>query len=74
MFQLPAVPIERPRLVPLDSSALGSVALSLDDMVVRIRSLIADAPDDDEIVGELREVERQLHTASRRLAKAVRRL
>jgi len=60
--------------VPLDSSALGSVSLSLDDLVERLRELAADTSEDDDIANELREVERQLSTASRRLHKAIRRL
>lgn len=60
--------------MPLDSSALGSVSLSLDDLVQRLRELTADTDEDHELFGELQEVERQLSTASRRLHKALRRL
>lgn len=60
--------------MPLDSSALGSVSLTLEDLVQRLRELASDTAEDDEIAGELREVERQLHMASRRLQKALRRL
>ncbi len=60
--------------MPLDSSALGSVSLTLDDLVKRLRELTGDTAEDDEIASELREVERQLHMASRRLQKALRRL
>ncbi len=60
--------------MPLDSSALGSVSLTLEDLVKRLRELAADTAEDDEIASELREVERQLHMASRRLQKALRRL
>ena len=58
----------------LDSSALGSVSRSLDDLVDRLRELSAQTGDDDDVGSELREVERQLSTASRRLHKALRRL
>ena len=60
--------------MPLDSSALGSLSLSLDDLVDRLRELAADTSEDDDIANELREVERQLSTASRRFHKALRRL
>jgi uncharacterized protein Yka (UPF0111/DUF47 family) len=60
--------------VPLDSSALGSVSLSLEDLLHRLRDLAAETHEDDEIASELREVERQLDMASRRLQKALRRL
>ena len=60
--------------MPLDSSALGSVSLTLEDLVKRLRELAGDTAEDDEIASELREVERQLHMASRRLQKALRRL
>ncbi len=60
--------------MPLDAAALGSVSSSLDTLVERLRTLSADAQEDEDVVTELLEVERQLHTASRRLAKALRRL
>ena len=60
--------------MPLDTSALGSVSLSLEDLLMRLRELATDTNEDDEIGSELREVERQLDMASRRLQKAVRRL
>ncbi len=60
--------------MPLDSSALGSVSLSLEDLLHRLRDLAAETNEDDEIASELREVERQLDTASRRLQKALRRI
>jgi len=60
--------------VPLDSSALGSVSLSLEDLLQRLRDLTAQTHEDDEIASELREVERQLDMASRRLQKALRRI
>jgi len=60
--------------VPLDTSALGSVSLSLEDLLARLRELSTDTHEDDEIGSELREVERQLDMASRRLQKALRRL
>ncbi len=47
---------------------------SLDDLVKRLVELARAAGDDEEIGIELREVERQLETASRRLAKAIRRV
>lgn len=60
--------------MPLDSSALGSVSLSLEDLLQRLRDLTAQTHEDDEIASELREVERQLDMASRRLQKALRRI
>ena len=60
--------------MPLDTSALGSVSMSLEDLLMRLRELATDTNEDDEIGSELREVERQLDMASRRLQKAVRRL
>jgi len=60
--------------VPLDTSALGSVSLSLEDLLNRLRELATETHEDDEIGSELREVERQLDMASRRLQKALRRL
>ncbi len=60
--------------MPLDTSALGSVSLSLEDLLTRLRELAGDTHEDDEIANELREVERQLNMASRRLQKALRRL
>lgn len=60
--------------MPINASALGSLSLTLQEMVDRLGELAAGVGDDDEIGGELREVQRQLHTASRRLDKAVRRL
>lgn len=41
---------------------------------MRLRELATDTHEDDEIGSELREVERQLDMASRRLQKALRRL
>jgi hypothetical protein len=58
----------------LDDSALGSISATLDELVDRIGTLADGAGADDEALVELREVERQLQTAGRRLAKIVRRL
>ena len=58
----------------LDTSALGSLSLSLDELVDRLSRLAAGVDEDEEIGSELREVERQLNTASRRLTKALRRV
>jgi len=60
--------------VPIDPSSIGSLALSLDEILQRLRLLTEQAAEEDEIRGELVEVERQLHTATRRLHKAIRRL
>lgn len=57
--------------MPLDVNALESLSASLDDLVHRLASIAREAGDDEEIGVELREVERQLETASRRLVKAV---
>lgn len=59
--------------MPLDVNALQSLSGSLDDLVNRLGSIAREANDDDDIGVELREVERQLETASRRLTKALRR-
>ncbi len=67
-------PPERQGPLALDGSALGSISATLDELVDRI-GILADAADaEDEALVELREVERQLQTAGRRLAKIVRRL
>lgn len=58
----------------LDANALGSISSSLDELVRRIGNLATEAQDDDDALSELREVERQLQTSSRRLTKIVRRL
>lgn len=57
----------------IDVSALGSVTLSLEELVDRLRDISRDLDDDDEVGSELKEVERQLHTSLRRLEKAMRR-
>ncbi len=59
--------------VSVDVSALGSISLSLEEIIERLRDLSQDLDDDDEIGSELKEVERQLHMAWRRLDKAMRR-
>ncbi|MEM8924708.1 MAG: hypothetical protein AAGD35_14490 [Actinomycetota bacterium] len=58
----------------LDASALGSISYTLDDLVRRIGEVADGATEDDEALGELREVERQLQTSVRRLNKVVRRI
>ncbi len=57
----------------LDTSALSSLAGSLEELVRRLGELSVAVDEDDEVGVELREVERQLQTASRRLDKAARR-
>ncbi len=57
----------------IDVSALGSIELSLEEVIDRLRDVSRDLDDDDEVGSELREVERQLHMAFRRLEKATRR-
>ncbi len=57
----------------LDVSALGSISTSLDELVDRLRLVSSELSEDDEVGAELREVERQLIMASRRLEKAARR-
>ncbi len=59
--------------MPVDVSALGSIHSSLDDVIDRLRQQTVGLDDDDEIGTELREVHRQLITATRRLEKAQRR-
>jgi hypothetical protein len=58
----------------LDGSALGSVSATLDELIARLRQLADAANEDDDALIELREVERQLQTTARRLAKIVRRV
>ncbi len=72
-FPTPATLESRFR-VALNSSALESLALSLRDMVDRLHDLASEVQEDDDIGSELREVQRQLHMASRRLDKSLRRL
>lgn len=57
----------------LDINALSSMNSSLEDLVGRLARLSTNLDDEDEIGVELREIERQLQTAQRRLTKAVRR-
>lgn len=57
----------------LDVSALSSISASLDDLTERISQLIAEATEDEDALVELREIERQLQTSTRRLTKVVRR-
>ena len=59
--------------MPIDSTALSSLAATLDDLTVRLGHLAAGGDDDDEERGELLEIERQLQIAGRRLDKLVRR-
>ncbi|MGH1505815.1 MAG: hypothetical protein ACRBI6_19865 [Acidimicrobiales bacterium] len=58
----------------IDRSALGASMRTLDDLIDRLVELAAEAPVDDEVGGEVREVERQLRTAARRLERAHRAL
>ena len=60
--------------MPLDSHALGSIAASLQELTERIGHLTSGSSDDDEALVEVREVERQLQTAGRRLTKILRQL
>ncbi len=57
----------------INLSALHSLNASLEELLTRLAELSRDAGEDDDIGLELREVERQVHTASRRLAKALHR-
>ncbi len=57
----------------IDVSALGSITLSLEELIDRLQQITRNVHEDDEVGAELREVERQLQTASRRLDKAMRR-
>lgn len=56
----------------IDVSALGSITRSLLELNDRLREIALSVSDDDEVGSELREIERQLQTASRRLDKAMR--
>jgi hypothetical protein len=57
--------------MPLDVNALDSISATLDELTTRVGQLADGASDDDALL-ELREVERQLQTCGRRLAKVVR--
>jgi len=58
----------------LDGNVLSSLSATLDDLIERLGELGDASSEDDEALVELREVERQLQTSSRRLAKIVRRV
>lgn len=56
----------------VDYHLLSSLSASLDDLVRRLGEVARTADDDNDPVVDLLEVERQLTTASRRLAKITR--
>ena len=56
----------------IDYNLLSSLSATLDDVVRRIGEAARSADDDRDPVVDLLEVERQLTTASRRLAKICR--
>ncbi len=58
----------------LDVNALDSMSATLHELTDRISHLLADANEEDDAVAELREVERQLQSSTRRLTKIVRRV
>jgi hypothetical protein len=58
--------------MPLDVSALDSISATLDELTARLGQLADATGSDDDALLDLREVERQLQTCSRRLAKIVR--
>lgn len=60
--------------MPIDANVLGSISASLAELTDRIGQLADHSGEDDEALVELREVERQLQTSGRRLAKIVRRV
>lgn len=51
----------------LDRVALGTIATSLEDLVLRLSSETVKAGENDEITSALLDVERQLQSCSRRL-------
>lgn len=57
----------------VDYHLLSSISASLDDLVRRLGEVARTADDENDPVVDLLEVERQLTTASRRLAKITRR-
>ena len=57
----------------LDVGSLSSLSGSLEELVERLGHLARAVDEEDDVGVELREVERQLQTAARRLAKAARR-
>ena len=57
----------------LDVGSLSSLSGSLEELVERLGQLAGSVDEEDDVGVELREVERQLQTAARRLAKAARR-
>jgi len=59
--------------VAIDYHVLSSLSATLDDVVNRVGELARTADEDDDAAIDLQEIERQLTTASRRLAKVVRR-
>lgn len=58
----------------LDVNALDSISATLSELTGRISQLIEASDDDEDALAELREVERQLQTSTRRLVKIVRRV
>jgi hypothetical protein len=59
--------------MPLDVTALGSLASSLEELTTRLGLLAATCDEKDDTGNELREVERQLEGSSRRLLSVLRR-
>jgi uncharacterized protein YgfB (UPF0149 family) len=57
----------------LDHTALSSLAATLGEVTDRLAAMAHGLHDDDDDRGELREIERQLQTVNRRLAKMVHR-
>ena len=56
----------------IDYHLLSSLSATLDELVGRIGELARSADEDDDVAIDLLEIERQLTTASRRLAKVAR--
>ncbi len=56
----------------IDYHLLSSLSATLEDVVRRIGEVARSADDDNDPVVDLLEIERQLSTASRRLAKLTR--
>lgn len=58
----------------IDINALDSMSSTLQELTDRISHLLVETNEEDDAVAELREVERQLQSSTRRLSKIVRRV
>jgi hypothetical protein len=58
--------------VSLDRVALGTIAMSLDELINRLGAETANADDNDEISVALLDIERQLQSCARRFNSTLR--